>query len=276
MDATATATATPEGEHAVVCLQCGYDLRGQPVTATCPECGLNVLMSVHGDITVAGDPNRLRFMELCAALIGTLAWIGILLEVLILLAGEIAVPVCYAAWMTTLLALGAAVLLAWREPSASPGQGTGWRRAVKYGASAGILLCVVVGAKVFSEPYGVHQYAYFSGVVRFLLIVTLVEYIGRLAPRMGDRGLADAVVRFNARLLLALGVLFGGPVAYLMAARVLNWPGTHFVLPWGLGLAVGYIIAVIVATRRIYDFVRLLAETRDRMAALRVTDSRRD
>jgi hypothetical protein len=41
------------------CLTCGYNLRGQPLTGLCPECGSPVETSAHGDLLRYADPQWL-------------------------------------------------------------------------------------------------------------------------------------------------------------------------------------------------------------------------
>jgi hypothetical protein len=71
-----TKAAAPTGADVVSdlhCVHCGYDLRGQPRTGVCPECGVNVKWSRIGALWQA-DPSWLRKLRLgLRLLIGMLA-----------------------------------------------------------------------------------------------------------------------------------------------------------------------------------------------------------
>ena len=59
----------------ILCVSCGYNLRGQPVQAACPECGTPVARSVRGEVLRFADVHWLQ--HLCWG-IDLLLWAAVL------------------------------------------------------------------------------------------------------------------------------------------------------------------------------------------------------
>ena len=245
----------------VLCLRCGYDLRGRPDEAACPECGLGVGRSVQGQRELhRGRP----------------AWIGRLRAgawVLLGLQGGLLVAAFggmygLLTWVTPAAALGlAGVVLAahaaalWlltsrenRFERRQPGNGV--RQAVRWAVADDLWMAACVAELATAGPgtsaaFWAGGLAAGAGLLAVSWALTFV-HLRRLAKRVLDRSLAEhclivgiglpvavatpflvvwsgaSLAEGPGGLLMSLAVLVGLFLFVLWSALLLAWFGVAF------------------------------------------------
>ncbi len=241
--------AADEPSDELLCIGCGYDLRSLPVEGACPECGVVIIRSLHGDRLAAADPAWLRrvvmgqrlltygVMLLTAAVIAYLlvalgwvalrwtlfspgtapasaTWISSVLVTLLMLPGVAGVI------GVLLLFIGAFPLTA-AEPREMLRESVRSERALaRWSMSAVMLLGVVTVCTqmiaVLLGPIPVSSILAAAGFLcMFIALWLQMRYVGRLVARIPfkamEREAALVIKRFGWLVILLTLLLVFGP-----------------------------------------------------------------
>ena len=236
----------------VICLRCGYNLRGLDPGGVCPECGMPIERSLHSNLLRFSDDRYLAtlhrgvFLVLASLagqhvlLIGTvfvafaLAWLGLRVHDEVI-------------GVSSVIATGLAIttLVGWWMFSAPDPAGTDRanvaRRIVRWTLLAAVALTILfalAASRIFfggltGTSVGLALTVGIALVLTILVtIVASMLYVRWLAPR-----LPNAKADRRAKLLIWLGpvLLIGGtPACYLGPVVTLVGPLVTLVLYWNL------------------------------------------
>ncbi len=236
-------SATLSG-HAVLdrdtpCLNCGYNLRTQPVTADCPECGMAVSISLRNDGLADAPPGYRRRLRHGAA------WwlIGTLLTLPLLYVGVLVAAV--GLWMLTAPQPGRA------EPAADRALRRFGRLGFGLGALGFLTLCVGLGYTVVTGQARLFD-ARQSFDIAFILVhgaytaglIVTWRYLAGLAERVGDAAVAGRMDHLRRCWIGAVVGLF----AIGLVSTAANWAYTRLSVyqPWVAPLLAALIAAMLV------------------------------
>jgi hypothetical protein len=233
----------------VICLRCGYDLRGLAVTGVCPECGTLIERSLHGNLLAYSDETYRAALHR-----------GVIV-ILSAIAAQVILIIAMFAFLGIVVAWGSGSMTAVRSAEiAGSVLMTGCSFVLLYGwwlfsspdpafvgrdegGRARVVVRVALVIRVFATPLDVVVDTGTGGVPSALLgpmeVVTggvligawvlmffaSMLYIRWLAPRLPDPN-----VDKRAKLLMWLGPLLwiigcgiGGVVALVLYWNLLNW-----------------------------------------------------
>lgn len=193
----------------VVCLQCGYNLRGLHPNTTCPECGYSVATSIKFH-NIGGDPRWLTSLArgaVCVVFSFVIAW-----------SGWVALAVLdelhwfdFTNWEWGLLAclpLCPLPLGLWWLTTPQPDYGIRQGHAIR-GVARGVglvtLLCPFVAFVML--PARSEVVAYSLTVLLLLLVLAWTLYLSGLARRFGRRGLAGHTMGLGGVIVFAIWLL---------------------------------------------------------------------
>ncbi len=250
----------------VPCRRCGYNLRGLPTDGRCPECGTPVGLSVRGGLIRYSDPawiDRLRFGVNCllayavvTVVAGVATGVGAL-ALALATGGKVKVAAFQAGhWVPVLTAVGlvgqALYLVGiWLLTAPDPAglgedQYGGPRRLIRVAAVTAAAGGLAPLARAFGalRPELAAAVAVATGGCQLASAVATVAclvYLGRLAARLPDPGLAGLARVVTYGLGIPLGIVATSTIALglLAAAR-----GPALVTPGGLSAGLGAFVAL--------------------------------
>ncbi len=222
------------------CVGCGYNVRGLDHDGQCPECGMAVARSVHGDELRFADPQWL------AVVCGGLRWIRItlasaLIAFLLLMVGSTVTTLIPAASVDSfstfslivaviglLISLVLPVTLAWgvwrlcrqepkqlsREPSLS------WRNVTRFVTPVAIALCVGYTASPATATLMTMIWWIVTMLVLGVAAVALLSYLAALARRIPAPDQGQRLRRLRRETVLVLGC-----VLLINAVELAVWVG---------------------------------------------------
>ncbi len=213
--ARASLTSDTVGDD-VICLQCGYNVRGLPRGGRCPECGTPIKRSLQGNLLRYSSPaylatlNRGVFLILAAIAAQVICAVGgrILIPWLSREGWTDAVRVSELLLSTASTGLSVVSLIGWWLFSApdpafvGAGGGTTARKVVRTTvAAAAVLTAMVTLAETLATSIATSVDAAYIvlAVVQAVKFFACMLYLRWLAPR-----LPDAVIGARARLLMWL------------------------------------------------------------------------
>lgn len=194
------------------CRRCGYNLRGLHHEGRCPECGIAIGLSCHGDLLRFADPQWLEKLARGAKLIiwgVIIAWIfgmivGVLsavagLSPLVQLVGVLGGLVTwYGLWLMT-------------EPDPS---GVGEDRYANTRRVLRIGMLVLVGLQVgnvlitqMNALMVVAALGFVSSLTSLIVEMVKLTYFRRLALRIPDQGLARRAARLRTAFIVVLVIM---------------------------------------------------------------------
>jgi hypothetical protein len=210
-------TASSPDQPQLTCLSCSYDLRGLPIGASCPECGLVVIRQTHKDLpldhahtrVVHGVAWRLALSALVFVILFPAALVTLIMtrpELAAPLAFGLSIPVI--SWLFT---------KAWNEPGAiinKLGPGDRTCLVTRYAASVWLLYAITTIAAPFIGGSGatllllIARICILAGIIQLLMLVIVA---GRYALWTRDET-ADGFIRFISMglVVIFLGSLAGG------------------------------------------------------------------
>ena len=218
------ASAVVDGAGVVVadlpCRKCSYNVRAQPVTGRCPECGAPVGVAVHGDLLRYGDPGWLRGLSKGAGL----AFWGVFIAGAVSAAGgvisQVTVPLVapIAAIAGGLVYLYGAWLLTQPDPSGLGEDQYGRpRQVIRVALLVGILDGIVDGITLSTAPeppvrIALAVISVATGLIGVVGQFAMLRYLQRLALRIPDPGLSKSarVVFWGYGVSLAVMIVMGG------------------------------------------------------------------
>ncbi|HEX8521994.1 MAG TPA: hypothetical protein VF669_07035 [Tepidisphaeraceae bacterium] len=259
-----------EGERVsddLPCRRCGYNLRELGRSSNCPECGVAVAQSIRGDWLRFADPAWLRLLTyglliLCAGS-STSTLVRLFSNFLV---GSLGSPLARViAMVGTLLSIVGAWLVTTRDPaSLREDAPISLRGIIRYALAvrlAGVVLHMAkVGGTLPATPTVL--FLIVSQAVAVIAAVGIAlefEYIGRLARRVPDVGLAP-----RSRLLaLCMGlVLLIGVAISTCAALVFRMGGSIPQRSWWRPLLVAMrvhdVLVLIVGVMALVLFLKMM------------------
>jgi hypothetical protein len=234
----------------MLCVHCGYNVRGLPVDGRCPECGTPVSWSLRGDLLRHADPEWLDRLRLGTVL---KLW-NIVLGIGLGIVGAILVSVGVPQWMLLplgvlggVLGLCASFAITTQEPRISLQEDTvTLRKVVRVFAVLAFLGTVsreaAEGIALGPGPQIAATLLQVAGVVAW---VGELVYFRRFARRIPDESLArqTGVVLWASSIGLGLMLVFGVAVALITGAAGATGTTTA-PSPGGMTLLVGPICVV--------------------------------
>jgi hypothetical protein len=209
----------------VPCRKCGYNLRGLPIAARCPECMTAVGRSVHGDLLRFCDPGWVEQLAggmrlfVVAIIVGIVVGLmfGIALSVSVIRTGSVSPPVLIA--MILLMApLTVIQLLAyWKITTPDPGRDESDRPiTLRFLARYALIGSTILGiVSSLTDPQNLNVFG--SGAAGFPGAAVVIWLIGLLAVAIG---LAGMFALFIYAISLALRI---PDDALARATRVVMW-----------------------------------------------------
>jgi hypothetical protein len=232
------------------CAACGYNLRGLPLDAHCPECGAPVAAAIRDDDQAALHPDWLRTLlrgyHFCAAggavlMVGVLA--GGALAWVSKFGDSAIVP---AAMLVCVLAGGAIfwlglVLFTAQPPRLVAGTGSRLPICIRIGGAISVAAAIFSAALAHSlntAPHLILQALLGPlGLLGTVVLIMFARYTAWIARRLGDKYVAGR----NNQLGVTYGICWGICAMSVMIAI----PAREVALPcaftFGMGLCVGMI-----------------------------------
>ena len=255
------------------CIRCGYNLRGLPETAVCPECGAPVADSLRGDRLQFASPEYVAMLVRGARMVWwsvALLLLGIIAAVLLSVVGTTSslggLTVMRAGPLlglgVTILSLAGWWLLSTPDPAAELDRARGSKaRAVLRGAlvvsACGTLAGIITRFLILPTGGGGSARAMIGfllgiaqtigGLVWLIHMIAANFYVQHLAARVPDPKLARR----------AKAVLWGAALGLIVGVTVVV--GTFFIAPLGLMLCVLPIAMLVVILLYISMIDRLKA-----------------
>jgi hypothetical protein len=204
------------------CRKCGYNLRGLSTAGRCPECGTPVGYSFHGDLLRFCDPNWVETLYKGAK--------SFIIGIVVIILGSIVVGMMGAATGSgaVVVLLGLVVLVGWGLTV------LGWWRLTEPDPSG----------------LGEDQYGTSRKIIRFALIVGIVQQILNLLQRMlGPESSLTIVLMVLGLVAGIIGVVgFFAQLTYLkkLALRIPDQPLSDRanLLLYGLPISYGLVIVL--------------------------------
>lgn len=236
-------TTSPKPLDKMLCVRCGYNLRGLPSDGKCPECGTPIGRSRRGNILAAADSSWLA--GLCRGLTLVVAAVGVHFAGLLLgivgffgiaeLADQKVTIEAVRRGVSAVLLLAGVILLTRLDPRLTLAEHSVVLRKVSRGIAAAALLLYVVTLSLAPYAPGVLLGGGLSWSLKASFIAAIVSaslYVARLAERIPDEKLASST-RSAAR-----GFAVAMPVVMVSIAigENLNQPGVPYLVIRGFFL----------------------------------------
>ncbi len=243
IDYGAVPKVSPDGVVAVdlACPRCGYNVRGVPGDARCPECGLAVELALRGDRIRFGDPAWIMSLAHGVRLILWSIATSIFAGILSAVPGMVVTPTI--APVVTLLALLAATshaLGAWLLTAADP-SGLGEASCATPRKVVRVLVPIslasaIVGGLGATLGFGLLQplIAAAALLAGAAVQVAVLVYVERLCRRVPDPAMAERARVIRWGVLVSYGVIFLGMV--FAAFMVAGMGGSGAAGAMGLGM----------------------------------------
>jgi len=266
---TARPVAGAPIELDIPCVGCGYDLRGLQSDGRCPECGLSIERSLHGDWLGVADRDWIDTVRLGIAL--GMPYLLVYLAFLLVGGKDASITeapmrasMLLALW---LLAIGAIWLMTSKEPYPAPAERV---CSLRWLIRFFLVVCLLAqlgpdGSMEFHTGVGPVQLELEqSGALIALIAVWVVAmpfYLRRIARRVPDHGLVNRLTRIG-RLgalcmvippILLLAASWVRPSSTLapiivLPALLVGWPGM-------IMLCTAYLLALRTLRRRLKEIV---------------------
>ncbi len=279
-------------DHDVICVDCGYNLRGLSVTGLCPECGRDIQLSMQGnflryanaewvarvsrgaDFVIAG----IALASMLSGILFTLLTTGDISAVVFrhLLLSVFVLPTI-GLWMLTTL-----------DPVARVGEGLLSHRKIVRFTTLVALACpsaIVFLLSFTGKPVSFAYFIYLTAIGNQLVLVfALVQYLDTLALRIPDQALANmcrgttrgwGFVAASAGLLTAAVILRANQINVpSILLTFLNAGGGCGALLGALIMSIVTLILLIKTRHAIQDEARLARTNREHgFSAASLTDS---
>ena len=220
----------------ILCLSCGYNLRGLSSAGKCPECGTIINASLRGDLLKNSDPAWVRRISRGASL----AYLGIMVIIvgfiltvistigLSLLPGSQAVQAgIMAVWVFVWLVggFGSALVGAWLMTGANPRESAASQGVwVRIGSRVGLLAFLALYASTWGKyPWWLWQGLYWTTwLVLVAWLMVFVSLMAGLARQLPSAEVLKTCQTARRRLWIAAGlaVLLLAPRALAAVAGV--------------------------------------------------------
>lgn len=241
----------------VTCRQCGYNLNGLSPTGMCPECGLEIAMSLQSDRLAFADPQWVDTLAKGAKL---LAWWLILSIVLGMVLGGVleavsandpqvqAVAQSAFALVGMIITVAAVWWLTTPEPREWEQETSTSRTLARYGYAAALVFSVLALAALAASPVAASVGDFLSGLCSLVGIFALFVYMRRLALRIPDESLAKQTWIVMWGLVITMGIAI---VALFVAGLSIGFssPGSPGpgggAFPTGTAAGVGVVACVL-------------------------------
>lgn len=217
-----------DSRRGLLCVHCGYDLRGLDADAVCPECRTSIARSLQGDSLASADPAWLHRVCRGQTLIA-IACVVLVLRVPLLMVAGLALPLIgrTVPWFwevaefvsgigaLTCLLVGVLMVTSLDPRLSLSEQPLGLRRITQAAAIAALVVLIVRSALHGMTGASAGMASAFEGPTSFAYrallacaVIGLSLHLSRLAARIPDAALAR---RLDRRARFAV-VCFGGAI----------------------------------------------------------------